>query len=54
MAEGIADAIVRFDRDRPLMARMAQAASKRIAETYTEQKFVSAITAIYQAATNQV
>ena len=50
MAEEIADAVVRFDRDRELMARMAQAASKRIAETYTEEKFVSAIKAVYQSA----
>jgi glycosyltransferase involved in cell wall biosynthesis len=50
MAGEIADAIVRFDRDRALMARMARVASKRIAETYTEEKFVSAIRAVYQAA----
>ena len=52
MAAEIADAVIRFDRDRDLMARMAQVASKRIAETYTEQKFISAMNAVYQSALN--
>ena len=50
MAAEIADAVIRFDRDRELMARMAQVASKRIAETYTEQKFISAMNEVYQRA----
>ncbi len=50
MAGEIADAVVRFDRDRELMARMAKIASKRIADTYPEEKFISAIKAVYQSA----
>jgi glycosyltransferase involved in cell wall biosynthesis len=50
MADQIADAVVRFDRDRELMARMAQLASKRIADTYTEEKFIRAMNAVYQSA----
>lgn len=37
MAKEIADAVIRFDSDRELLARMANAACRRIADHYTEK-----------------
>lgn len=50
MARDIAEAVLRFDRDRELRARMGEAASQRIAEHYNEQRFTEAIRAVYQKA----
>jgi glycosyltransferase involved in cell wall biosynthesis len=50
MAKEIADAVIRFDSDRELLARMANAACRRIADNYTEEKFIGEISAVYQKA----
>lgn len=48
MAHAIAAEIVRFDRDRELLARMGAAASQRIAQTYSEQRFMESLQAVYR------
>jgi glycosyltransferase involved in cell wall biosynthesis len=53
MAREIAQAVIRFDRDRALIAKMGQAAQKRIADNYGEAQFNQSILACYQQALAQ-
>ena len=50
MAEAIAGAVVRFDKDRPLIAKMGAAAAARIATTYADHRFLAAMKGVYDAA----
>lgn len=50
MARAIADAVIRFDRDRELLAKMGAAAARRIAETYTQERINGEMRAVYAAA----
>ncbi len=53
MARDIADAVIRFDRDRPLVAQMGAAGPRRIAEQYAHARFVEAMRSIYAAAADR-
>ena len=50
MAEKIAEAVVRFDRNRPLIAQMGRAAAARIEGAYSDRSFLTAIKEVYDAA----
>jgi glycosyltransferase involved in cell wall biosynthesis len=50
MAGQIADVITAIDKDRSLITRLGQAASRRIAENYTEEHYIQAINAAYEQA----
>lgn len=50
MAQAIAEAIVRFDRDRPLLAQMSAAAPRHIAQQYSQDRFIRSIREVYDRA----
>jgi glycosyltransferase involved in cell wall biosynthesis len=50
MAEKIAAAVVRFDNDRTLAPKLGAAAAARIASTYADYRFLSAMNTVYDAA----
>lgn len=51
MARDIADAVLRLDQDRALLAQMGAAAPSRIAGQYAHHRFIEAIQTIYGQAT---
>ena len=50
MAGDIAAAVLRFDRDRELVAKLGAAASRRISEHYKEQNFSQTVREVYDRA----
>jgi glycosyltransferase involved in cell wall biosynthesis len=50
MAGKIAEAVMRFDKDRTLAPKMGAAAATRIASTYADHQFLAAMKTVYAAA----
>ena len=50
MAADISAAIVRLDKNRALLAKMGEAAQKRIIDNYSEQRFISSMKNVYNLA----
>lgn len=50
MAEGIANAVVRFDKNRDLLAQIGSVAAGHIAQQYSHTKFIQSISEVYEGA----
>lgn len=50
MAEKIGEAVVRFDKNRAIIAQMGPAAAARVATTYADHQFLASIKEVYDSA----